>query len=166
VYLRDARAADAVAVAIVHVRSWQIGYRGLLADDYLDGLRAEDRAAHYAFGDPDPQRPTTIVAVEGDAIRGFATTAPSADDGRTGELVALYVDPDHWGRGLGGALLLESRARLARQGFSEACLWLFAGNERAARFYRGDGWAPDGRRRRDDIWGITVDVVGYRRPLI
>ena len=27
-------------VARVHVRSWQAGYRGLLPDAYLDGLRA------------------------------------------------------------------------------------------------------------------------------
>ena len=29
----------------VHVRSWQVAYRGLFPDDYLDGLRAEDRLA-------------------------------------------------------------------------------------------------------------------------
>ena len=32
-----------MAVARVHVRSWQVGYRGLLPDAYLDGLRAEER---------------------------------------------------------------------------------------------------------------------------
>ena len=55
--------------------------------------------------------------------------------------------------------------RLARQGFCSACLWLFAGNERAARFGRSGGWVPDGRRRTDVVWGIAVDVIGYRRPL-
>ena len=29
-----------------------------------------------------------------------------------GELCALYVDPDHWGRGIGVALVSAARARL------------------------------------------------------
>lgn len=41
--VRAARTDDALAVAGVHVRSWQVGYRGLLPDAYLDGLRAEER---------------------------------------------------------------------------------------------------------------------------
>ena len=52
--LRRARVGDEWAVAEVHVRSWQVGYRGLIADDHLDGLRPEDRAAHYTFDGDDP----------------------------------------------------------------------------------------------------------------
>ena len=40
-FLRPAEPGDASAVALVHVRSWQAGYRNLLPDEYLDGLRAE-----------------------------------------------------------------------------------------------------------------------------
>jgi hypothetical protein len=43
-FLRPAEPSDASAVARVHVRSWQAGYRNLLPDQYLDGLRPEDRA--------------------------------------------------------------------------------------------------------------------------
>lgn len=38
--LRPALPADALAVARVHVRAWQVGYRGLLPAAYLDSLRA------------------------------------------------------------------------------------------------------------------------------
>jgi len=55
--LRPAQPADAAAVARVHVRSWQVAYRGLLPDEYLDGLQPEDRAPHYTFGDRGPGRP-------------------------------------------------------------------------------------------------------------
>jgi ribosomal protein S18 acetylase RimI-like enzyme len=124
--LRTAQPADAAAVAAVHVRSWQVAYRGLLPDEYLDRLRPEERAQRYAFGEPDPQQPETIVAVEREAICGFATTGPCGDDDRrgTGELLALYVDPDWWRRGIGRALIQEARARLARQGFQDAGLWI------------------------------------------
>jgi hypothetical protein len=92
---RAAELADAMAVARVHVRSWQVAYRDLLPDEYLDQLRPEDRAQRYDFATTDPQRPQTIVAVETGLIRGFATTAPSRDPDMVGygELCALYVDP-------------------------------------------------------------------------
>ena len=53
-----------MAVAGVHVRSWQAAYRNILPDDYLNQLRPEDRAAVYDFATRDPLKPKTIVAVE------------------------------------------------------------------------------------------------------
>ena len=40
------------------------------------------------------------------------------------------------------------------------------GNARAERFYRNDGWAPDGSRKTDSLWGVTVNEVRYQRTLI
>jgi GNAT superfamily N-acetyltransferase len=167
VIVRDAAPADALAVARVHVRTWQIAYRGLLPDGYLDALRAEDRAARYTFGDPDPATPRTLVAVDADAIIGFATIGlPSSDDvPGAGELLALYVDPDRWGTGAGRALIAAARHRLAARGHAFAVLWLLEGNARGARFYAADGWADDGARRTMPVWGIRVDERRLRRPL-
>jgi GNAT superfamily N-acetyltransferase len=101
-------------------------------------------------------------------ICGFATTAPArdADVVDDGEVFALYVDPDWWGRGYGAALIAVARRRLVDLGFRNAVLWLLAGNARADRFYRIDGWAPDGPARTDSVWGVTVDEVRYRRALL
>ena len=77
--IRLAQPEDALAVARVHVRSWQAAYRSLLPDEYLDQLRPEDRAAHYDFSHSDPQKPYTQVAESDGAILGFATTAPARD---------------------------------------------------------------------------------------
>src|SRR5579862_5770326 len=134
--MRDAQPADADEVAGVHVRSWQVGYRGIVPDEYLDALRPEDRAPHYRFGDPDPLQPATIVALESGAICGFATTAPceATDHAGAGELLALYVDPERWGLGIGRTLLAGARTRLARQGFTQAILWVLEGNHHAERF--------------------------------
>ena len=165
--LRRAEPADALAVARVHVRSWQAAYRKLMPDDYLDQLRPEDRAKKYDFGNLDPIRPQTIIATESGGIRGFATTAPAQDSNMSdyGELCALYVDPDHWGRGIGVALVSAARARLFDLGFRNAILWVLVGNVRAERFYRRDQWTPDGGRRTEDRWGFKVNDVRYRRNL-
>jgi GNAT superfamily N-acetyltransferase len=165
--IRAAAAADAMAVARVHVRSWQAAYRSLLPDEYLDQLRPEDRAQRYDFETADPHKPQTIVAVEEELIRGFATTMPSRDSDFAdyGELCALYVDPDCWGRGLGKTLISAARERLVTLGFANALLWVLAGNARADRFYRIDQWAPDGLHRTDTMWGVTVNEVRYLRKL-
>lgn len=154
--LRHAVPDDALAVARIHVRAWQAGYRGLLPDGYLDSLRAEDRAARYTFDRLDG--PRTTVAVAGGAIVGFATIAGD-------ELSALHVDPDAWSRGIGGALIARARGDLAAAGVAEARVWVLDRNARAQRFYERDGWASDGMRRSDVVWGAAVDEIEYRRRL-
>ncbi len=165
--LRPAEPEDAIAVARVHVRSWQAAYRTLLPDDYLDQLRPEDRAQKYDFASLDPLKPRTMVAIEEGLIRGFATTAPAHEPDLPdhGELCALYVDPEQWGRGLGMALVSAARVRLFELGFRNALLWVLAGNVRAERFYRIDQWVRDGLRRTDSVWGVTVNEVRYQRGL-
>ena len=151
-------------MARIHVRSWQRGYRGLLPDAYLDGLVPEERASRYTFSDLALHRPATMIAVQGDVIAGFVTTGPSPD-ADVGEVLALHVDPNHWRKGIGRALLRAARERLARQGYSSAVLWALDGNQRADRFYRADGWAPDGRGSAQEIWGVQVNESRYARAL-
>jgi hypothetical protein len=44
-------------------------------------------------------------------------------------------------------------------------LWVLVGNERADRFYRLDGWLPDGSHRGDEIWGVSVEDMRFCRAL-
>ena len=174
--IRPAQPADAMAVAGVHVRSWQAAYRNILPDDYLNQLRPEDRAAKYDFASRDPLKSQTIVAVEGGInpaihrianIMGFATTMPMIDSDMPGygELCALYIDPQQWGKGLGVALVSAARAQMFAHGFRKAVLWVLTGNVRAERFYQNDGWGADGVHRKAIVWGIEVDEIRYARQL-
>jgi ribosomal protein S18 acetylase RimI-like enzyme len=168
VELRLATPGDEHAVAAVHVRAWQHAYRGLIPDSYLDSLVPEDRASRYTFGEHGPGSVRTVLATEGDALCGFSTTGPcrDADRQRHGELYALYVAPECLGRGVGRLLIQDARRRLQENGFAQAILWVVTGNVRAERFYRIDGWLPDGRTRLDEIHGATVDEARYTRALV
>jgi ribosomal protein S18 acetylase RimI-like enzyme len=165
--LRLAEPEDALAVARVHVRAWQAGYRGLLPEEYLSALRVEERASRYTFGRSEPGQPTTIVAVDADVIVGLAGfgKARDAELPDDGELRALYVDPEWWGRGVGRSLIAEARGRLVGAGFPSAVLWVMANNTRAKRFYEADGWKPDGARKSEVLGNVRVDEVRRRREL-
>jgi GNAT superfamily N-acetyltransferase len=165
--VRAARADDALAVAKVHVRSWQVAYRGLISQSYLDGLRPEARASRYVFDQPTPDGPLTLVAVDGDAICGFVTTGLSrdADLQGAGEIRAIYVDPDRWGDGVGRLLMAAAVGELGRARWSQAALWVLEDNSRAQRFYELGGWQRDGSERTETVGGGPVREVRYRRSI-
>lgn len=74
-------------------------------------------------------------------------------DARAGMIFALFVLPQHQGKGIGRALLRLAEEWLAARGWRE--IWLETGADpalRAAGFYRRMGWqedgiAPNGQRR-------------------
>ncbi|MGE0214609.1 N-acetyltransferase family protein [Mycolicibacterium sp.] len=157
-----------MAVAQAHVRAWQVAYRGLIPQDYLDGLRAVERGGRYNFEAMVPSGPYTQVAVDGDTICGHVTTGHSRDGDRPGdgEIWALYVDPLRWGTGVGRFLIAAGCEQLRGQGHDAALLWVLSGNARARRFYELAGWHWDGTQRTDEAAGYRVDEVRYRRSLL
>jgi hypothetical protein len=86
--IRNASIDDADAIGAVVVRAWQAAYRGIMPDAFLDGLRAEQRAAMWqrVLADLGPDRWVRVLTV-GDELVGFTSCGPeSADvsDGETG----------------------------------------------------------------------------------
>ncbi len=74
--------------------------------------------------------------------------ADSADS-TLGDLYALYLDPDHWGRGIGTPLHAAALDRLVTHSFTRAGLWVLEGNQRALRLYHRHGWTDTGRTQID-----------------
>ena len=154
VTVRPATVADAPAMGQLVVRAWQAAYRGQMPDDYLNGLRAEERAAYWdGVLRREDRRGVILVAERDGEVVGFAAAGPSPDPQGAGELYAINVDPDHWGGGAGRALLGAAQAELDRMGFAESVLWVLPGNARARRFYERAGWAADGTEKTSEAFG-------------
>jgi GNAT superfamily N-acetyltransferase len=162
--VRAADPADAYEVALVQLRSWRSAYRGLIAQDFLDGLAPEFFADRYTFGRVGLRMPSTLVAVDGATILGLATTGLCRDGGfpNFGELMAIYVDPAHLRRGVGSSLLAAARERLRVVGVAGALLWVLHGNTAARKFYERDGWRFDGTCRTTTFGDSPVRQVRYR----
>jgi hypothetical protein len=59
-----------MAVAAVHVRSWQVGYRGLVPDNYLDEPRPEDRAGRSRSVRPPQVRAVVATLADRSVVDG------------------------------------------------------------------------------------------------
>ena len=170
VVIRPARVDDADAVGEVHVRAWQSAYRGVMPDDYLDSLQAQDHATRWRDHLIAPSSEAELlVVIDDDRVVGFASIGPALDGdvpSDIGQLYAINLDPDVWGRGLGRALLSVATDRLIELGFVEAVLWVVPDNPRARRLYESEGWSDDDLRRDDEAFGVVVSQMRYRRLLI
>ena len=169
-HVRTARPSDAAAMGALVVRAWQRAYRGLMPDDYLNGLTVDDRADMWTrvlTGELDPKR-SVFVADDDGRVVGFVAVGGEMDvaDATRGEVYALNVDPDRWGRGVGRALLAAGCGHLRAVGYATAVLWVHPDNARACRFYRAAGWLADGAERRHDALGVEVPAVRYHHRLM
>jgi len=160
--VRPARPADAPGIAEVHVTGWQVGYRGLIDDAYLDALSVADRTEVWAQRLNEGAR---VLVADDAGVLGFVTHGPARDDdvpAATGEVQALYVGPGSWGSGVGTALLDAALGALAADGCDGCLLWALAANVRARTFYERRGWVTDGRVKTEDHRGLLLSEVRYR----
>lgn len=171
--IRPARLGDARALAELHVGGWQWGYRGLLPETYLAALSIDAREPFWCarLADPSATDRTLVWCGAGSRPRGFihfglARVADAADAADAeGRLHALYLEEVFAGRGVGHALHDAAIAEMRAAGHGTAALWVLESNARACAFYARQGWAPDGRRRRDAFGDEHHDVIRMALPL-
>ncbi len=97
------------------------------------------------------ENPGIWVWEEAGRILGF-----SAADTRDGTIWALFIDPEHEGRGIGRALLAVACDVLRNAGHRTASLTTDPGT-RADRFYRKSGWAAEGiDERGEQVFRLTL----------
>jgi GNAT superfamily N-acetyltransferase len=152
----------------VTAAGWRVAYRDIVNAEKLAELPIERWRHEVGVG---LRRPvgdafTYVAEIDGEFAGYCYVAAPSreADLGReVVELVAMYVDPAHWGKGTGGALMEAALGRLAGLPYKEAVLWTFKENKRAITFYERHGWSPDGAAKVHPRTGEPASRM--RRPL-
>lgn len=145
--VRQARLADAAAIARVHVASWRSTYPGLLPDRYLADLSTPSCTDQWR--DLLKARRHVYVAVADSpaadglpatSVVGFGTCGRQRSrlPDHQGEFYALYVHEDAQNQGYGRRLLAAMAADLLRSGMQSACVWVLRGNP-ACWFYERMG---------------------------
>ena len=138
----------------VHCTSWQEAYRGIVYDQYLDTMTVEATTAR-ARNFPD----NTLVAKDKEKVIGFAVYGPSRDEDLmdAGEVVAIYVLSEYYGRKIGYRLMNEAISRLSE--YTTFFVWVLEKNERAIHFYHKYGFEFDGAKK---VWNLGTPVTIVR----
>lgn len=163
--IRRATVGDADAIAVVHMRTWQAAYRGLMPSDFLEQLDVAERAERWRRNLSSTAGDHFVMEDDAGRIVGFCSVLPSPnphDDETIGVIAALYVDPPHWRRGFGAALMQVATARARERGFRELWLRVLEGNESARRFYENLGFQVDGSAQREAYGDAVLPVLRYR----
>ena len=159
VRVRVAGVDDATAVARVQVESWRERYDGVLPAELIDAMNVDDFAERWraSLHRPGDARNRVLVALDGDAVRGFAVTGPAtdpdADPIADGEITELTVERGHRRRGHGSRLLQAAVETLRSDRFTRGTVWVASADDTARRFVTEAGWAPDGAHRELDLRG-------------
>lgn len=126
-----------------------------MPDEVLAGLSVPEREQLWSDRlSAQEARTSVVVATDARRVVGVAAAGPPMDptdraDSTLGELYALYLDPDRWGRPIGIPLHAAALGRLVTHSFTHAGLWVLDGNQRALRFYLRHGWTDTGRTQID-----------------
>jgi ribosomal protein S18 acetylase RimI-like enzyme len=113
--------SDAETIAAYHHQCRLKAFAQILPEGTLDGYPADgslDRWRKWLSSESDPL--VQVVSVDGVAVAHVVTLG--------NEILHLFVDPNHWGQGLGRLLLGVGEKELARQGHQEIQLHTMVGN--------------------------------------
>ncbi|WP_254536614.1 GNAT family N-acetyltransferase [Halomarina litorea] len=153
--IRQASAADVPAIQRVARRSLADSC-SFLGQSLLDRIVEEwytDAAVNAAIERPDvtyvvactPETPDG--ADEGGELVGYATAVQTT--ATEGAVPSLAVDPDHWGEGIGTALIERLITTLHRRGVSRVETTVFADSEVGVDFCESRGFERAGEREAD-----------------
>ncbi|MCZ8316767.1 GNAT family N-acetyltransferase [Phreatobacter sp.] len=136
--IRRATAADAEAIAAIHVAAYDETYRGIAPPEVFEGLNLERRTAQWRrfFAEPQPDAAAFVIDQDGEPVgfgsNGIDRRGPSP----IGWIKAVYLLKRFQGRGLGLAMMATLADDLAAKGVREVRLDVAVGNDPAEAFYR------------------------------
>jgi len=142
--------------------AWREAYRGVVPDDYLDGLSIVQSESQWTKR-LEAGEPEVFVAEESHRVINRVHLGATRDENagpRTGEIYGVNVLPSHWSMGAGRALCRYAQQRLVELGYSRVTLWTLSANSRAIRLYQHLGFSA-GPEASIEIGGKSLPKVRY-----
>lgn len=149
---------DLLAVSNIYERSWKSAYRGIIPDEYLDGIPS----GQWANGLNASGR-YSILLFDNDILLGTSSYCKARMDDMEGygEIVSIYLLPEAMHKGYGKKLMLAVISALKNMGYQKVYLWVLEKNINARRFYERFGFMLSGRILTDTFAGKELKEVQY-----
>jgi ribosomal protein S18 acetylase RimI-like enzyme len=134
VTVREATPDDVEPIRTIARRAWERAYDDAMDEEVID----EMLAAGYSTAAVEElvtssEAELFVAELDGEPV-GYASTTP--DDSEDVGDVNVYVDPEHWGEGVGSRLLERTEEALADRGISRVRDYVLVGNDAGNAFYR------------------------------
>ena len=127
--------------SFVHWQTWREAYDDLLPAEFQETMTLE-RCRLFSQKYPE----NTVIAMDGMKVVGFISYGNFRDETiQAGEIIALYVLKDYYGKGIAQKLVKAALTDLDH--FSEIFLWVLKDNKRAIAFYQKMGFTFDGQEK-------------------
>ena len=127
--------------SIVHWHTWREAYDDILPAEFQETMTL-DRCRFFSQKYPE----NTLIAIDGKKVVGFISYGNFRGETiQAGEIIALYVLKDYYGKGVSKQLM--HAAFVALDQFSEIYLWVLKENKRAIAFYQKMGFTFDGQEK-------------------
>ena len=129
----------------VHWQAWREAYDEILPAEFQEQMTL-DKCRFYS----QKYLENTLIALDDAKVVGFVSYGDFRDSATiAGEIIALYVLKDYYGKGVGYQLM--QAAFTALDSYPEILLWVLEDNKRAIAFYEKMGFVFDGEEKVIDL---------------
>ncbi len=161
IVIREVKYEDIEQIVDININDWKKVYKGIIDDTTLDNLdrneKIEKWRQHYNIGN-------VIVAEENGKILGYCRYDDNVayeNSDIDSEIIAIYVDYDSLGKGIGRKLVEYVMNDLKNKSKNKMIIWCLEKNENGRKFYEKIG----GKLMTDEKYfekdGKRYKEVGY-----
>lgn len=137
--IRKVKYEDIEQIVDININDWKKVYKGIIDDTTLDNLNRNEKIykwkQHYNIGN-------VIVAEENGKILGYCRYDDNAvyeNSNIDSEIIAIYVDYDSLGKGVGRKLVEYVMNDLKNKNKNKMIIWCLEKNENGRKFYEKIG---------------------------
>jgi len=160
---QKATGEDADEYTKCHTLCWQAAYKGIVSDDFLEGLTAryDERVENFRNCLTTSDSKNYCVMCDDEMI-GFLVFGKSRDDDKPdyGEINGIYLRKEYWDKGFGKKILEFAMEELKQMGYDNIIIWTLEANQRARQFYKKNGFVIDGTTKEVE-YGRNLKLVRY-----
>lgn len=139
--IRKATLKDVNTISKIYALSWKFVYKGIVPQKYLDELKYNFWVS--SFQDWINSNILTVQVIYENEIPVGCVAYGKARDAKFanwGEIVSIYLLPDHVRKGYGQKLFNKAIIDMKANGYENFYLWVLKENINAIKFYKSNGF--------------------------
>ena len=158
--IRTAKYEDIEKIVDINIKDWKKVYKGIIDDNILNNLNKHEKIEkcrkNYNEGN-------VIVAEKNGTILGYCKYDDNVvyENNIDSEIIALYVDCDNFGNGIGKELLEYVKKELKSKNKTKMIIWCLEENKNARKFYEKMGGSILADEKYYEKNGKKYREIGY-----